>query len=263
MSTQEEELRRMAQKTPQERFKQVLVEEFHYAPKIAEAILAEAEDCLWGKSAGMSAGQIRVVLAKRGGAGKAETTKGEVIWTVDSGAEDREVQQRYGREALRQVRIQRLLDEAVEQGALATQEDLAQALHTSVRTIKRDFVELQAQDVYLPSRGQIEGIGRGQTHKGQIIRRWLDGETYDRLATHTHHSPTSIQRYVRSFLQVVGLHRQDFTAPEIGLALQMGLPLVEAYLSIYHRQDTPAHRARLDEEMERLQRGFQAQKGAI
>jgi hypothetical protein len=163
---------------------------------------------------------------------------------------------------LRQVRIERLLDEALEQGGAATQEDLAAALHTSVRTIKRDFGVLQRRGEFLPSRGMVEGIGRGQTHKGRIIRLWLQGETFDRLATHTRHSPSSIQRYLRHFVQVVGLHQQGFKAEEIGLALQMGVHLVEEYVEIYAQHDLPAQRARLQEQMERLQRVSTAQKGA-
>jgi len=76
-----------------------------------------------------------------------------VTWTVDAGAEDRAVQRQHGAQALRRVRIQRLLDEALEQGAVASQEDLAQALHSSTRTIKRDFAHLQAEEMLLPSRG--------------------------------------------------------------------------------------------------------------
>ena len=77
--------------------------------------------------------------------------------------------QQHGSPTLRRVRIQRLLDEALAQGAVATQEDLAQALHVSLRTIKRDCAA-QAQEVYLPTRGNLHGIGRGQTHKAQIGR---------------------------------------------------------------------------------------------
>jgi len=66
------------------------------------------------------------------------TETAEITWTVDAGLEDRRVLERHGHLALRQARIQRLLDEALAQGAVATQEDLAQVLHVSSRTIKRD-----------------------------------------------------------------------------------------------------------------------------
>jgi DeoR/GlpR family transcriptional regulator of sugar metabolism len=50
-----------------------------------------------------------------------------------------------------------LLDEALAQGALATQEDLARVLQTSLRTIKRDFAELHNQGLYLSNRGYLKG----------------------------------------------------------------------------------------------------------
>lgn len=260
----EHEIERLQAKTPQQRFLRVMEREFHYAPKIAEAILIEAQSCLAGGTEMLRPGQVRVVLVRQGaGHGQPlnDTPTVEVTWTVDAGAEDRQVWVRHGRQALRQVRIQRLLDEAVEQGGVATQEDLAQVLHTTVRTIKRDFVELQAQGSYLPSRGNMQGIGRGQTHKAQIIERWLQGETYDQLALHTHHCSASIQRYLKAFVQVVELHRQGFADSQIALLLQSGLPLVREYLAIYQHQDSPACRERLENQLQRLNRASQPQKG--
>jgi len=170
------------------------------------------------------------------------------------------VQAKHGQQSLRQVRLQRLLDEAVEQGGAATQEDLAQALHTSVRTVKRDFADLQERGVSLPSRGNLQGIGRGQTHKAQIIGRWLQGETYDQLALHTHHCPASIQRYIKAFVQVVELHRQGFADSQIAMLLQIGLPLVQEYLAIYRQQASPACRERLENQMQRLNRASAPEK---
>ncbi|MEW5873535.1 MAG: DUF1670 domain-containing protein [Chloroflexota bacterium] len=259
----EQELERLQAKTPQQRFLGVLERDFHYAPKVAEAILEEAESCLVGGTEKLRPGQVRVVLVRQGSGGGqplSQTPTLEVTWTVDAGAEDRQVLARHGGQALRQVRLQRLLDEAVEQGAGATQEDLAQALHTSVRTIKRDFADLQKRGVYLPSRGNLQGIGRGQTHKAQIIGRWLQGETYDQLALHTHHCPASIQRYIKTFVQVVELHRQGFAESQIALLLQSGLPLVREYLAIYQQQASPACRERLETQLQRLNRASAPEK---
>ena len=259
----EHEIERLQAKTPQQRFLCVLERDFQYAPKIAEAILEEAQSCLAGGTETLRPGQVRVVLVRQGaghGQPLSDTPTLEITWTVDAGAEDRQVLARHGRQALRQVRLQRLLDEAVEQGGVATQEDLAQVLHTSARTIKRDFVELQARGNYLPSRGNLQGIGRGQTHKAQIIGRWLQGETYDQLALHTHHCPASIQRYLKAFVQVVELHRQGFADSQIALLLQTGLPLAREYLAIYQQQDSPACRERLENQLQRLNRASQPQK---
>lgn len=259
------EMERLRAKTPEQRFLQVLEQEFHYAPKVAQAVLEEAQACLLGIPGLLRPGQVRVILTRYdAGHGRAvrDTPMTEVVWTVDAGLEDREVLQQHGRPALRQVRLQRLLDEALAQGAVATQEDLAQALHISLRTIKRDCIALQAQGVYLPTRGHLHGIGRGQTHKAQIVRLWLLGATYDQIARQTRHSLSAIQRYVQTFVRIVDLHRQGFSDSQIALLLSVGLPLVREYLAVYQQNATPECRERLAAQMERLERARTPKKGA-
>lgn len=256
---------RLRAKTPEQRFLSVLEADFHQPPRVAQALLEEAQACLFGHGSALRPGQIRIILtALDAGHGQAlgKTVRQEVTWTVDAGQEDRQVQQQHGLLALRHVRIQRLLDEALAQGAVATQEDLAQVLHVSVRTIKRDFQDLEAQGIYLPTRGKLKGIGRGQTHKAQIVGRWLRGETYDQIVLHTRHSLSSIQRYVRGFVRVVDLHMQEFRVSEIALLLDMGVPLVREYLAVYEQYDALEYRARLKEQIERFHQAPVAKRGA-
>lgn len=251
----QDEILRQHAKTREQRFLNLMEQEFNYPPKIAQAILAEAQECLFGQPVHFKPGQMRVILLSRDAAhGRAlpQTAMQEVTWTVHGGKEDHEVEKQHGTAALRQTRIQRLLGEAVEQGAVATQEDLAQALHVSVRTIKRDCAKLQKQGVFLPTRGNLRGIGRGQTHKAQIVRRWLLGETYDQVAYHSRHSPSCVKRYIQAFARVLQLHQKAFTPGEISLALQVGVPLVNEYLAIYQQNDTPFCRQRLTEQIKRL-----------
>lgn len=254
------EMERLEVKTAERRFLQVLEQDFGQAPRVAQAVLREAQDLL-GASKELKAGQIRTVLAQRqAGHGRAlrDTASVEVAWTVDGGAEDRQVLQRHGKAALRRVRIQRLLGEALEQGGVATQEDLARALQVSVRTIKRDCALLQAEGIYLPTRGYVQAIGRGQTHKAHIVGRWLRGETYDQIALRTHHCLTSVQRYVQAFVRVVELQRQGFSEGQISLLLQMSAALVQEYIAVYQQCDAPAERERLEEQLRRLDRASTA-----
>jgi hypothetical protein len=250
-----DEMARLQAKTPEQRLLTLLQQEFNFAPKIAQAILAEAQACLLGPPLSLRAGQMRVVLLKRTaphGQALSQTSTVEVIWTLDAGAEDQEVLAVHGSSACRQGRIPRLLDEALDQGAVASQEDLARALQVSARTIKRDCAALQAQGIYLPTRGHLQGIGRGQTHKAHIVGRWLAGETYDQVAWHTHHAVSCVQRYVQTFVRVVNLHQQHFSPLEIGLLLQISQPLLAEYLAVYAHSDSPFCRQRLQEQLARL-----------
>lgn len=258
-----DEIDRLQAKTAEQRFIRVMIEEFNYAPKVAQAILTEAEESLLGQAKNLRPGQVRVVLVKRDaahGQALANSETKEVTWTVDAGAEDYEIEERDGPSALRRGRIQRLLDEAISQGTVASQEDLARALHVSVRTIKRDCAYLQQQGIILATRGKLKGIGRGQSHKAQIVGRWLQGETYDQIARRTHHSLSCVKRYVQAFARVIKLHQKGFSRGEISLLVQLSTALVEDYLTIYNQNDTPFSRQRLQEQLERLSQTNRTQK---
>lgn len=262
----EQAINRLKSKTPEQHFLRMLEDEFDQPPRVAQVLLEEAQACLLGRSTSIRPGQTRVLLTTRdAGHGRSlrETASKDVVWTVDAGQEDRQVLQQHGAVELRRTRIQRLLDEALAQGAVATQEDLAQALHVSVRTIKRDCKELEAQGICLPTRGNMKGIGRGQTHKAQIIGRWLRGETYDQIVLYTRHSLSSVKRYVQSFVRVTDLHRQGFSTSEIALLLELSAYLVDEYLAVYTAHDSVEYQQRLTEQTERLSKAPRAKKGAL
>jgi biotin operon repressor len=254
---------RLTAKTKEQQMLHILEVDFKQPPRVARAILQDMQDCLNGTSDQVQPGQMRVILvaiAARHGQAMSQTAQKEVLWTVDAGQADYQVQLAYGMAAMRQQRIQRLLDEAVAQGAVASQEDLARVLQVSVRTIKRDCAYLESRGIYLPTRGNLKGIGRGQTHKALIVGRWLRGETYDQIARATHHTVSSVQRYVQTFIRVVQLQQQGLDIDEIALLLQIGWPLTSDYLAIYQEHDTPFVRERLANQMQRFQQRTQGEK---
>lgn len=251
-----DQIQRLQAKSREQRFLNMMQQEFNFAPKIAQAILADAQDCLLGRLGHLlQPGQMRVVLLQRDAAhGRSlrQTATKEVTWTVNAGEKDHQIEREQGREALRHIRIQRLLDEALEQGAAATQEDIAAALQVSVRTIKRDCAKMQKEGISLPTRGNLKGIGRGQTHKAQIVGRWLQGETYDQIEMHSRHSLSCIRRYIQTFARTIQLHRQGLSLGEISLTLQISQALVKEYLAVYQQNDTPFCRQRLQQQLKRL-----------
>jgi len=259
----QDEIGRLAAKTKEQQLLRILEVEFRQPPRVAQAILQDVQECLSGSSDQVKPGQMRFMLTAieaRHGEAMAQTKQREVLWTIDTGREDYDVQMKHGMTAVRRLRIQRLLGEAVAQNAAASQEDLARALQVSTRTIKRDCACLAAQGVYLPTRGNLKGIGRGQTHKALIVKRWLRGETYDQVARATHHSVSSVQRYVQTFTRVIQLHQQGMTGHEIALLLQIGWPLTTDYLTIYQEEDTSFVRERLVAQLTRLQQRGQGEK---
>jgi predicted ArsR family transcriptional regulator len=208
---------------------------------------------------------VRLVVARLDapfGPPLAESAKTAVTLTLDAGAEDAAVTAQEGREGMRRGRILRLLAEAVEQGGVLTQEDLAQVLRVDVRTIRRDIQQLKAEGHTIDTRGPVKGVGRGQTHKVKIIALWLDRQGYEKIARWVHHSPQAIKRYVTTFLRMVLLHQQGRTVSEIAFLTTTSERLVQDYLALYTAaQAAPTQRAKLDEELARV-RAWQGPAGA-
>ena len=140
---------------------------------------------------------------------------------------------RCGVAALRQGKIQRLTQEAQEQEALLTQEDLARLLCTSRSTIKRDIAKLRAKGVDVPTRGQVKDIGKGVSHKGRIVEDWLAGYTYSEIQQRRRHSLHSIERYCCDFQRVVRLHGRGLSVAEMRIGTGLSERLIREYLELY------------------------------
>jgi hypothetical protein len=249
---------RLAIKTPEAAFLHVLRKEFNFSPRVSRELLDTAKEMLVGgaPSSAVRPGQVRLVVASMKapfGPSLAETDKVEVTLTVDAGAEDAEVKGRDGIEGLRRGRILRLTEEALEQGGLLTQEDLARVLGVDRRTIVRDVKVLKAAGHLVQTRGAVKGVGRGQTHKVRIIELWLDREGYEKISRWLHHSPQAIKRYVSTFLRIVVLHRQGTPVKEIAFLTQSSVRLVKDYLTVYEAAMAEPHRReKLEEELARV-----------
>jgi hypothetical protein len=249
---------RLALKTPEAAFLHVLHDEFNFSQRVSHELLSTAQEMLVGSvpASAMRPGQVRLVVASLKapfGPPLAETDKAEVTLTVDAGADDVAVKAHAGLEGQRRGRILRLTAEALEQGGVLTQEDLARALGVEARTIRRDVQSLKAEGHLIHTRGQVKGVGRGQTHKVRIIEFWLDREGYDQIARRMYHSPQSIKRYVSLFLRVVLLQRQGTSVEEIAFLTQTSARLVGDYLAVYQAAvELPHRREKLEEELARV-----------
>ena len=65
---EKDKLQRFQAKSREQRFLNMMEQEFNFAPKIAQAILTDAQDCLLGLPVHLKPGQMRVVLLKQGAA---------------------------------------------------------------------------------------------------------------------------------------------------------------------------------------------------
>ena len=139
---------------------------------------------------------------------------------------------RQGVASLRRRKIQRFTREAQDQGALLTQEDLARLLCCSRSTIKRDIAHLRAEGVDVPTRGQMQDVGRGVSHKTLIVRDWLGGYSFSEIERRRRQALGSIKRYCRDYQRVTGLHTDGLTVEEIRVATGLSARLVQEYLDL-------------------------------
>lgn len=251
-------IQRLTVKTPEAMFLHRLETEFHIPPRIGQQVLETACESLFGseQARNVQPGQTQVIVTALGasfGPKLNESSRMRVTLTIDKGAEDIQVREKEGSEGMRHGRILRLTEEALEQGGVLTQEDLARVLNVDRRTIERDIRALREAGHTVHTRGVVKNVGRGQTHKVKIIELWLNREGYDKIARWVHHSPQAIKRYVSTFLRLVVLHRQGKTASEIAFVTQASPKLVKDYLEVYEKSmQNPSQQEKLAEELERV-----------
>jgi hypothetical protein len=134
---------------------------------------------------------------------------------------------------LRLKKIERWTHQAHDQGALLTQLDLAVLLTTSTNTTGQYVREYQ--DLYhrpLPTRGNIQLIGGGQTHKKEIVALHLKGYLVPTICQKTNHSKEAVERYIRDF-ESVRLLSTKFDDPDIiSRIIRLTTPVVKQYLDL-------------------------------
>jgi len=170
-----------------------------------------------------------------------------VTLTLDAGEEDLKIREKEGVIGLRQYRIQRVCEEAFQQGGLLTVEDLANRLfNCGERTISRDLKALKEKNIVLPLRSTIKDMGRAISHRSLIIKEWLKGNEYSEISRATYHSIYSVRNYVDKFKRVISLAEEGFDVNTIAFLVKISSPLVEEYYKIYSKLEIiPSRREEL------------------
>jgi len=211
------------------------------APFVSAAILQTAKEVFPlepdATDSQLGLGQIKLlVVAATEPAGKSMELcqKVTVRLTLDAGQDDFEVRIRRGVVGLRRARLLRLAVEAREQGGLLSYEDLGyRLLNCGLRTIVRDVHSLRRAGLEVPTRGQQQDIGPGQTHRVQAVRLFLQGLEPNEVAYRLYHSLGSIENYLTTFARVVFLANKKYGDDEIAFIIQRSTALVAAYRRLF------------------------------
>jgi len=208
---------------------------YSLSPKLSSSIMMTAKECLQ-KEYSLREGQIEVTvigIEERSGKVIEKMEKKKVRLTIDNGIEDIEILKEYGRISLRQIKIERITDEAIEQAGVLSQEDLSKYLGCTVRTIQRDINAIKKKGIEVVTRGYLHNIGRGQTHKVKIIGMYLDGKTYSEIKLTARHSSGAIKRYLESFTKVLMAQSKGiYERKEISSVTGISEGLVKQYLEL-------------------------------
>jgi len=235
----EDQARRLELKTQDQRLKVLAVQGAGLSSWEAEILVDVAREVYFTEpgTGPLRTGQLRYECVAAGqGAGKPirECRMVTVVLTLFEGKDDLQLVQRLGQAARRKVLIQRLTEEAREQGGLLSQEDLALLLQSDTRTIRRDIRELREQQgIFVATRGQIQDIGPGVSHKGVAIGHWLEGLEAVEVARRINHTLHAVERYIHTFCRVVFLARKGFHPLQIALTVGLSSGGTRSFLDIY------------------------------
>lgn len=235
MELSRNEINRRQVKSSEGEFIWELKNSYELSPKLSEQILITAKESLL-RDYQLREGQIEVTvigIEERSGKVIEKMQKKKVRLTIDNGIEDIESLKEYGRIGLREIKIQRITEEAIEQGGVLSQEDISKILQVSLRTVKRDIRKIKQRGIEVVTRGYLHNIGRGQTHKVKIVGMYLDGKTYSEIKLSARHSSGSIKRYLESFTKVLmAQSRRIYERKQISAVTGISEGLVKQYLEL-------------------------------
>lgn len=134
---------------------------------------------------------------------------------------------------IRMNKTERWTQQAFDQGALLTQLDLAVLLGVNEYTAGiyvREYFSLYGRK--LPTRGNIQQLGSGQTHKKEIITDYLNGYLVPTIAQRTKHSKDAVERYIRDFEAIKVLNEKFDDLETMSLVTRLSKSVVSQYLDL-------------------------------
>lgn len=240
---------RLKQKQLDTQFVNSLIQGMNCSQFEAKAILNavyETYQPFFDNSGAMKPGQVlfEVVSVENGAQKKLSECKMlSVVLTLDAGEEDLLVKEHQGVPGLRRHRMERMVNEAFQQGGLLTVEDIAnRLLNCGERTVCRDIKALKDQGIVLPLRSTITDMGKSVTHRALIIKHWLSGKEYSEISRVTHHSIDAVANYVDKFKRVICLAKNNYEIKTIAFLVKLSPSLTQEYYDLYHAIDAVPHR---------------------
>jgi len=137
-----------------------------------------------------------------------------------------------GKRQLKMMRLSRILTEAFEQGGVLSLGDLSLVQLCCPQTAGRYVHAVENEsNLVLPYRGTVHDLGRGVTHKAEIVDMYLQGMATPDIGKKTDHSEEACDNYIRGYRRVALLH-QRFNPEDIPFLSGMSPSLVNEYVKL-------------------------------
>jgi hypothetical protein len=237
-------------------FERVIAQGTSCSPFEASVIAEKAQEVFrlgpHGDDQTMQPGQIvwrAIAEAEPAGKPLSACVFNQVRLTLHAIEEDRDVLRQHGHSAKRGQQCMRIATEAMDQGCLLTQEDLATLLDSDVKTIRTDIKRYQQkQGILIPTRGNKKDIGPGITHREKAVGLFLEGKDQVAIARDLKHSLKAVERYIQTFCRVVYCQQQLHNTLKTALVVGVSVESVNRYLSVKDTYlKTPAYKDRIAE----------------
>ena len=246
---------RLRQKQQDVQFVNRLQAGMNCSPFEAKAILNlvyEVYHPFFDNTASMKPGQILFEVVSVENSAKEKLSDCQmkaVVLTLDAGTNDLEIREREGVIGLRRHRLERIANEAFQQGGLLTVEDIAnRLLNCGERTVTRDIKALKDKGICLPLRSIIRDMGRSISHREMIVKHWLLGMEFSEISRRTNHSIEAIANYIEKFKRVVCLAKDNHEISTIAFLVKISVSLAQQYYDLYQTLEiVPNREKELDE----------------
>ncbi|MFW5856200.1 MAG: DUF1670 domain-containing protein [Bacillota bacterium] len=139
---------------------------------------------------------------------------------------------------IKQQKIYRYCQETKNQGAYLSYADLSYLMGINSESLRKLVADC---DIKPPLRGFACDMGRGITHKKQIIKLYLEMYTETDIAQRTGHSYEAIEEYIREFAAVYILKQKGLNPALIRKTIGRSRKLIDSYLDLILEYDKPEY----------------------
>jgi len=102
-------------------------------------------------------------------------------------------------------------------------------------------------EISLLTRGMVEDIGRGVSHKTKAVELYLKNYTLSEIGRKMAHSPASVNRYLEDFLVVAFLHKEFYPLLTIRKITKLSERLITEYITLIVRAESEGYTDRINQ----------------